>query len=267
MFSRKEAFPLIMVAPNGARKSKADHPNLPVAIGEIRNETVACAAAGADALHLHIRDSAGRHSLDPGLYREAIDEIHTVLPGFPIQVTTESAGIFDVDQQLDCLKVLRPRAASISVREIARRSDLAPNIYGLCNDEGVSVQHILYDKNDWQCLNAWHEAGIVRDKQRDVIFVLGQYAPAKDACLRDVDDLAPMISANIENHMVCAFGPMEQAVLCAAAAQGAQLRVGFENNLYTQNGEVAPSNAANVASLKNSLLAAFKQTPAEGAPQ
>ncbi|NBB83711.1 MAG: hypothetical protein GVY28_09935, partial [Alphaproteobacteria bacterium] len=63
---------LLMVAPNGARKTKADHPALPIGPAELAATAVACRDAGAAAIHLHVRDEAGGHSLDAGRYREAI---------------------------------------------------------------------------------------------------------------------------------------------------------------------------------------------------
>ncbi|MEM8980221.1 MAG: 3-keto-5-aminohexanoate cleavage protein [Pseudomonadota bacterium] len=253
MFARTDPSPLIMVAPKGARRSKADHPQLPLSIEEIRDETVACAHAGAKALHLHVRDETGAHALDAGLYREAIEEIHDALPGFPIQVTTESAGIFDVDAQFRCLRALRPEAASISVREIARSPDLAPEVYGFCEAESVAVQHILYDERDWHRLEAWRASGIVRRGQDDVIFVLGTYAPPKAASLEALRALAMLFEKNPGRSMVCAFGASEHKILRAAAALGADLRVGFENNIHEPDGTLAKSNAANVARLKSAL--------------
>ena len=69
------AKPLIMVAPNGARRMKADHPALPLTVAETVETAQACHAAGAGALHLHIRDAEGRHSLDAGHYREALQAL------------------------------------------------------------------------------------------------------------------------------------------------------------------------------------------------
>ena len=58
--------PFLMVAPNGARRGKADHASLPLTLAETLATARACHAAGADALHLHVRDEAGAHSLDAG---------------------------------------------------------------------------------------------------------------------------------------------------------------------------------------------------------
>ncbi|MEO9575256.1 MAG: 3-keto-5-aminohexanoate cleavage protein [Tateyamaria sp.] len=246
--------PLIMVAPTGARRGKGDHPRLPLSIQEIRDETVACASAGADALHLHVRDQWGGHSIDPGRYKEAIDEVHRALPDFPIQITTESAGVFDVEQQLACLRDLRPKAASISIREVARDAEMASRIYGICSDNGSSVQHILYDLDDWTQLLTWREQGTVKEGQADVIFVLGRYTPPKPAELSDLSSFTHLFQQLPGRVMICAFGPSEHDVLCAASAHGADLRVGFENNIHAEDGELAESNATNVAALKAALV-------------
>lgn len=247
--------PLIMLAPNGARRSKDNHPNLPISLDEILLETQACAAAGAQALHLHIRDDAGRHTLDPGRYRETLSGIERVLPGFPVQVTTESAGLFEVSDQLACLNALEPKAASISVREIARDLTLAPKIYDQCAGAGTHVQHILYDLRDWNLFKAWQQDGTIHPSQNDVLLVIGTYAPPRNATPDNLDALAPIFDQAQGRIMVCAFGPFEHQVLCGAAAMGADLRIGFENNIHEHQGALASSNAAQVARLVAALSA------------
>ena len=48
-----------MVAPNGARKVKTDHPQVPLDAGEIAAVARDCADAGAGAIHYHVRDTEG----------------------------------------------------------------------------------------------------------------------------------------------------------------------------------------------------------------
>ena len=68
--------PLILtVAPNGASKTKADHPALPMTSEEIAACAAACAEAGAAMIHLHVRDRQGGHTLDVGTYRAAIKAV------------------------------------------------------------------------------------------------------------------------------------------------------------------------------------------------
>lgn len=244
--------PLIMVAPNGARRGPADHPELPVGIDAIVETAAACHVAGAGALHLHVRDAAGEHTLDAGRYREALRELAARVPGMRVQITTEAAGRFDVAAQLDCLRRVEPGWASISVREIARDPALAPEVYAACAEAGTEVQHILYDAEDIALLRDWQARGVVRPGQEAVIFVLGRYSAGQVSTPADLDPFrAAMPEAR--DWMVCAFGPREHDCLLAAARQGGHLRVGFENSLTDSHDRPHADNAASVAALRSQL--------------
>ncbi|MEM7320467.1 MAG: 3-keto-5-aminohexanoate cleavage protein [Pseudomonadota bacterium] len=244
--------PFIMVAPNGATRGKADHPALPVTIADTVATASACYQAGADALHLHVRDSTGHHSLDSGLYREACAELHRVLPEISIQVTTEAAGVFSVSDQLACLAGLRPAWATIAVREIARDPDLAGRVYSTCAEIGTCVQHILYDTGDIRLLANWRTKGIVRADQSSVLFVLGRYDRTRAST---PNDIVPFLKqrSGYGNWMVCAFGASEHACLIGAAQLGGAVRVGFENSLGSPDGTIWPDNAASVRALSNAF--------------
>ena len=74
-FYKPEKLPKLMVAPNGARKVKKDHPAVPLTISETVATAKSCYEAGAGAIHLHVRDKEGQHVLDSGLYKEALNEL------------------------------------------------------------------------------------------------------------------------------------------------------------------------------------------------
>ena len=81
---------MIAVAPNGARKQKADHPALPLSSAELAETAMQCRDAGACMIHLHVRDARGRHSLDTDAYRQAITAVRDAVgPDMIIQITTE----------------------------------------------------------------------------------------------------------------------------------------------------------------------------------
>ena len=90
-----------MVAPNGARKTKEDHPNLPITISEIVKEAVNCFNEGANAIHAHVRDKKGDHCLDAGIYRELLSELDIKVPELPVQITTEAVGKFSPEAMGD----------------------------------------------------------------------------------------------------------------------------------------------------------------------
>jgi 3-keto-5-aminohexanoate cleavage enzyme len=66
---------MIMVAPTGARGTKADHPGLPLSPGEIADEVARCAQAGASIAHLHARAPDGSPTQAIGVYREIVERI------------------------------------------------------------------------------------------------------------------------------------------------------------------------------------------------
>ncbi|MFY2826396.1 3-keto-5-aminohexanoate cleavage protein [Ruegeria sp. MALMAid1280] len=237
--------PYVLVAPNGARRGRSDHPELPVSIDQIVETARTCFEAGAHGLHLHIRDMRGQHSLDAGQYLETMAELRRVVPEMDVQITTEAAGLFDVPTQLACLEQVRPGWASVSVREIARAPELASRVYGLCAEQGTRVQHILYDAEDAALLVQWREAGVVRDGQLDRLLVLGRYTSDQQSSPQDLDQFPQAASP----WMVCAFGALEHACLAHATRYGGDVRVGFENSLTDQDGNLWKDNAASVTAL------------------
>lgn len=126
------SMPYILLAPNGARRTRVDHPKLPLTTEQIVAAAQSGAQAGANGLHLHVRDDSGRHSLDPGRYLETLTELSLKVASLDIQITTEAAGHYDVAQQLHCVETVRPTWVSIAMREIAREPDLAPRVYASC---------------------------------------------------------------------------------------------------------------------------------------
>ena len=245
---------LIMAAPNGARKTKDDHPNLPISIDEVISEAAACHQAGAAMLHAHVRDDAARHSLDTGLYRELLSEMKSRLPEMLCQITTEQAGVFTPQEQARCLHETRPDYASVAIREIT--GDQSDQAIGFgcealaeASSAGTKLQYILYSPEDLTLLQQLHRKEMLPDAAIDVLFVLGRYDPNQRS---HPDELDPFINADrsfVRNWMVCAFGPMEYDVMVKVAAHGGQARIGFENNLWLKEGSLAESTAMLVRQL------------------
>lgn len=237
--------PFVLVAPNGARRGPADHSEVPVTVEQIVATARDCHRAGARGLHLHVRDNRGQHSLDAGRYLETLAELKRVVPRMVVQITTEAAGLFDVNAQIQCLRDVTPKWASISVREIARQPELAPRVYALCADQGTRVQHILYDADDAALLARWRNEGIVAPSQNERLLVLGRYTDNQQSSPSDLDRF-PM---DVSPWMVCAFGSQEHVCLHEAARRGADVRVGFENSFIGPDGQNWSDNAASVAAL------------------
>ena len=148
------ALPSLMVAPNGARLGKADHPDIPITLEEIVTTAIACRGAGADGLHLHLRDRAGKHILDAGLYREALAELTGVDPGLAVQITTEAVGVYSSDHQRDIALNSGAKLVSTSIRELMSDTDAATadRFFEACRAAEIHLQFILYDLADLELL-------------------------------------------------------------------------------------------------------------------
>ena len=241
------ALPRLMVAPNGARRGKADHPALPVTLPEIVETARACFEAGADGLHLHLRDGEGRHLLDAGAYREALEELRRAVSEMAVQVTTEAAGAYAPPAQRAVALGSGADLVSVALREMAAEEAEAPGFYAACAERGIAVQHILYEAADFDLL-----ARLVPDGLRaagvQMIFVLGRYSDGQESDARDLGPFLERLAAREApaDWALCAFGRAETGCLRAAHAAGGKLRVGFENSLWHADGRVARDNAERV---------------------
>jgi len=246
---------IIMVAPNGARKTHKDHPALPVSIAETVNEAADCFAAGATVLHAHVRGKAEEHVLDAGLYRELIDELQIRVPEMLIQMTTEAVGIYTPEQQVACVKTVMPKMISVALREISsqfNQPEFASDFFNWCVEANVHVQHILYSEGDLQQFLKFKKAGVIPQSHQSVLFVLGRYAADLQS---SPEDLNPFLKIDISKFcwFTCAFGSQEQDCVMAGIKQGGHARVGFENNLHQADGQLAASTAAQVYDLVRKL--------------
>ncbi len=244
---------IVMAAPNGARRTKADHPNLPMSPAELAAEAVLCRDAGASVLHLHVRDGEGAHSLDVGLYREALAEARgAVGESLVLQVTTEAVGRYSPEEQIAVVRALKPEAVSLALRELVpapEREPAARELFGWMRDNRVWAQVILYDPADIARFVALADTGMFAVARPSVLLVLGRYTVGQ---VSDPEDLTPMLEAlapvrDAVCWSVCAFGAKENACMARAIAEGGHARVGFENNFFLPDGRRAGHTADLVA--------------------
>lgn len=258
-----------MVAPNGARKTPADHPNLPITPDAIAAEAVACRTAGVQALHLHVRDDAGRHTLDAERYLAATSAVRRAAGAdIVIQITTEAVGIFKPHEQMAAVRAVVPEAVSIAPKELIPdpgAEAVAAEFYGWAHRQRIAVQHIVYAAAEFDWLIDLIGRGVVPGTRHSVIFPLGRYATDQES---DPAELAPFVARVREqggaarfDWWVCAFGQAETAALVGAAALGGHCRVGFENSFFNADGSRAGSNAERVANVQ-AAVSGLRRPPA-----
>ena len=154
---------VLTVAPNGGRKTKADHPALPLAADELARTAAECLERGASMIHIHVRDAEGRHCLDPEAYRVTIAHIcQEVGDRLVLQITSESIGRYSPDEQRAAVLKTNPEAVSLALRELAPEGAEEKDFGGFL---GVGSRKIVVD---WNALHF----GRVTDKSDSITLEL-----------------------------------------------------------------------------------------------
>lgn len=239
---------ILAIAPNGSRRTKADHAEIPLTRDDILREVEAWRDAGASVLHLHIRDRDGKHSLDADIYRDMFDALGKALGrSLVLQMTTESGGLFSRQQQMEAVRAVRPEAVSLALRELApddaHKGEFAAFL-DWAYSENIAPQIILYDRDDLDRLIDWVGDSTLDPARLSVLYVLGRYSAGQRSNPVDLLGFLGIESLPFRDWMICAFGPNESKCAALAALLGGHVRVGFENNIYMPDGSVAPNNAA-----------------------
>jgi 3-keto-5-aminohexanoate cleavage enzyme len=223
---------------------------------ELAVDARACMHAGATAVHLHVRDGQGKHTLDAQIYRQAIESVRKATDGnMIIQMTTEACGVYAPEQQMAAVRELRPEAASVAVREIVQDDagiPAAAEFFAWARERCIGLQYVVYDQADLHRALFLQQEGIIPDEQPHLLLVLGRYGADQTS---NPADLLPFLSLVPRDWpwSVCAFGASEADCMRAAIESGGNCRVGFENNCLLPNGGTASSNADLIANIANTV--------------
>lgn len=244
---------LIAAAPNGAFKTRADHPEIPLNPAELASTAAAVLDAGARMLHLHVRDAAGRHTLDAAAYAGAVAAIRARVGGeLLIQCTSEAAGVYGAAEQRDAVRAITDLrgvdGVSLAVRELAGTdadaAAAAPLFHRLAR-RGILAQYIVYAAADIARYADLRARGIIPAGGHALLLVAGKRGGGEIAS----EKLRRMVAALPAGvpWMACAFGDGEFDCLATAAELGGHVRIGFENTLLLRDGNPAADNRALIA--------------------
>ncbi|MBL4741155.1 MAG: 3-keto-5-aminohexanoate cleavage protein [Sneathiella sp.] len=255
---------IITVAPNGARKTKKDHIGLPISPDELAKDAYACIKAGASMIHLHVRADDETHILDVARYREATSAIQNLCgEDIIIQATTEAVGQYSAPEQMKLVRELRPQSASLAIGELVPEGGeaAAKEFFQELVLQNILPHYIVYSAGELRRFLTLVNDGIIPEDNIFLLFVLGRYSQGQTS---HPSDLLPFLAV-LEDRFpwsVCAFGPLEHASASAAVALGGHVRVGFENNIFLKNGEIADGNANLVSQVTSVASAVGRPTAA-----
>ena len=249
-FYKPDKLPKLMVAPNGARKLKKDHPAVPLTISEIVVSAKSCNKAGAGAIHFHVRDKDGQHVLDSGLYKEALKELEYQVPSMHAQITTEAVGKYSPEEMRKVAYDVTPPGISIGIKELisSKKPELEDiKLYQYLNEAGTKIQNLLYEPEEIDLLIDLFDKANISINNAWCLFVIGHYSGK----ISYPENILPFIK-KMETHninldwAICAFDKEEINCLEKAISLNGKVRVGFENSLFMPNGEIAKDNHTKV---------------------
>ncbi|TWF59085.1 3-keto-5-aminohexanoate cleavage protein [Neorhizobium alkalisoli] len=248
----------IAVAPNGGRRTKADHPALPMTAKELAHVASLSLDAGASMIHVHARDGQGRHVLDADAYRDIIRAIEDAVGDrLVIQITSESLGIYDPSEQMRVVREVKPEAVSLALRELLPSKESEKEFAAFLlwlRKEKIAPQFILYTPAEALWLADLQTRGVVPFERLSALYVLGRYTVGQTSTPADLLPFLDGAMPRFPHWTTCAFGRNEAACVTAGALLGGHIRVGFENNLSMHDGRTASGNDELVGFVRDNLL-------------
>jgi uncharacterized protein (DUF849 family) len=259
--------PMVVIsAPNGARLQKSDHPSVPLSAEELADCAESLLTAGVSVLHLHVRDSAGGHTLDAGHYREAMAAIRDRIGDqLILQVTTEAVGMYDRHQQMELVRELKPEAVSLALRELCpdrAALDEAGEFFRELQQQRIWPQFILYSAAELARFDALRQDGFFGHDQPCALFVLGRYRESVEGSQGGLEILMQAADTDAFPWAVCCIGALEGEAVRRAAELGGHVRIGFESNQLLPDGSIAKNNVQlTIEELKLVAKSAAAQRP------
>ena len=236
---------LLQAALNGARR-REDHPGLPTTSLELANAAVQSVAAGAAAIHVHVRDMAGAETLAPVDVARALTALRAAIPGIPVGVSTGAWIMPDTELRHRTVSAwaLQPDYASVNFDEPG-----ADRLATLLLSRGTGIEAGLAKPVAAERLV---RSGLA---PRCVRVLIEPQAQELDVALRTVAEIEGLLDAAAVTLPRLLHGIDRTAwpLITEAAARGYDTRIGFEDTLTLPDGSLAASNAVLVALARRSF--------------
>ena len=221
---------------NGGR-NRAFHPATPLSPSELALDAKAVVEAGAQQLHIHVRDAAGKESLHPDHVARALEAVRASVPGIPVGLSTGwwIAPKGRARQQHMRSWQTLPDYVSINLIE-----EDSAEVIDLMLDKGIGVEAGLWSAADAKKFLIHPNA---KKCLRVLIELNEQELPAAEQALRDVQailDRADMKLPRLLHGRDLTVWPLYRETL----RLGVDARIGLEDGKHLPSGEVAESNAA-----------------------
>ena len=289
---------IITCAVTGSIHTPTMSPHLPVTPDEIAEGAVAAAEAGAAVLHLHARDPEdGRPTPDPDVFMRFLPRIKQATDAV-VNITTGGGAGMTLDERLAAPLRTKPELCSLNMGSMnfglypmlnrykefkygweapfleASRDFIFKNTFTdierilkeLGEDCGTRFEFECYDVGHLYTLAHFLDRGLAKPPLfvQTIFGILGGIGADPDN-LMFMKRTADRLFGDAYLWSILAAGRHQMGLCTMGAIMGGNVRVGLEDSLYIGKGQLAESNAAQVAKIRGILEALSLEiaTPSE----
>jgi uncharacterized protein (DUF849 family) len=257
---------IISCAVTGSADTPGRNPAVPVTPEQIAQSSIDAAKAGAAIVHIHVRDpNTTKPSMNPALYREAVERIRASGTDVLINLTTGPGARFTHDEtdpskpgpgsvlkspqdRVRHVIELKPDICSLDMGSLNMGDRVFVNtpkhlqeMAAAIKDAGVMPELEVFETGHLLLAKRFIENGHVKPPGMfQICLGISWGQPATPEAMTYMRNLlppdAPWFAFGISLYQ---FPMVAQAVLL-----GGHPRVGLEDNIYLEKGKLAPSNAA-----------------------
>lgn len=291
---------IITCAITGSSHTPTMSPHLPYTPDDIVQHSIDAVNAGAAVVHLHARNARdGSPTADPEMFRDYGRRISDSTEAI-ISLTTGGATGQTVEQRLNVVKTLKPELCTCNFGTInyglfpmipkyagkwkfdweepflastkfepfvSNYSDIEYMLKTLTHETGTRFEFEAYDVGHLYNMSYFLDQGLVKPPIF-IQFVMGTMggigAEVVDNLVFMKRTLDRLIGDDVQ-WSVLGSGRYQLNTVTAGAIMGSHVRVGLEDGLFLGRGQLAPSNASQVAKIRSILEALSFEiaTPAE----
>jgi uncharacterized protein (DUF849 family) len=230
---------LIQAALNGGR-TRAEHPAVPITPEELAASAKESIAAGAGAIHFHVRAANGQESLDAGDVAKALGAVRSTIPATPVGVSTGAWILQDAKLRHEMVSrwTVLPDFASVNFKE-----DGAVHLAEMLLARGIGVEAGLSNLYGAQVFVTSRLASSC------LRVLLEVFEPTSEAALKTLEDIEAVLDRGgvTVRRLLHGLNKTAWDLIDEAAARGYDTRVGFEDILTLPGGKAASGNGALVS--------------------
>jgi uncharacterized protein (DUF849 family) len=237
---------MLQVTPNGPW-GKDVHPHLPVSLDELISDLSACFDAGADGVHLHVRDQGAAETLDPAAVNETCRRVRAAArdAGHVVEIglTTGAWIVPDLSERIAMIREWEGvDCATVNLSEAGFERVMSAMV-----DVGIGIDVGLWAPQEMAILI---RSGFLPAAQRISI----ELDPGEPYFLKgDPRTIAQQVNDALDEagsacpRLTHGMNTWTWPLVEDAFSRGHHTRVGFEDSVFLPDGKRAKNNAELVA--------------------